>query len=69
MLIVRIALWGDGRSLARALVELAIWLLVLAVATRRLEGDLLGELRGYLRSPSRIDDTPESSDVPIKVAK
>jgi O-antigen/teichoic acid export membrane protein len=69
VLIVRIALWGDGRSLAQALVELAVWLLVLAVATRRLEGDLLGELRGYLRSPSRIDDTPESSDVPIKVAK
>ena len=51
VLIVRFALWGDGRSLVQALVELAVWLVVLGAATRRLEGGLLAELRGYLRSP------------------
>ena len=39
---------GSGRS-AQALGELALWLAGLALATRRLEGGLLAELRGYLR--------------------
>jgi len=57
VLIVRFALWGGDRSLGQALAELALWLVVLAVATKRLEGDLLGELRGYLR--------PVGEDVPV----
>src|SRR3954449_10863974 len=52
VLVARFALWGDDRSLGQALTELAVWLVVLAVATRRLEGDLLTELRGYLRAPA-----------------
>lgn len=46
---LRLALWGGERPLWQALLELALWLAALALATRRLEGDLLGELRGYLR--------------------
>src|SRR3954451_14939244 len=59
VLIVRFARWGDDRSLGQALAELAVWLTVLAVATRRLERDLLGELRGYLRAPT-VDAEPGS---------
>ena len=49
VLAVRLALWGGERSLAQALAELALWLCGLAVATHRLERDLLRELIGYLR--------------------
>lgn len=49
VLAVRLALWGGERTLAQALGELALWLGALALATRRLEGGLLSELRGYLR--------------------
>jgi O-antigen/teichoic acid export membrane protein len=50
VLALRLALWGGERTLAQALVELALWLAGLALATRRLEGGLLAELRGYLRA-------------------
>jgi O-antigen/teichoic acid export membrane protein len=49
VLVVRLALWGGERTLTQALAELALWLGGLAVATRRIEGGLLAELRGYLR--------------------
>lgn len=52
VLAVRLALWGGERTLWQALLELALWLGTLALATRRLEGDLLSELRGYLRRPA-----------------
>ena len=45
-----LALWGGERTLAQALVELALWLGGLALATHRLESGLLAELRGYLRA-------------------
>jgi O-antigen/teichoic acid export membrane protein len=54
VLVVRLALWGDRRPLSQALLELALWLAGLALATRRLEGGLLAELRGYL-SPRRAN--------------
>jgi O-antigen/teichoic acid export membrane protein len=50
VLALRLALWGGERTLAQALIELALWLAGLALATRRLEGPLLAELRGYLRA-------------------
>jgi O-antigen/teichoic acid export membrane protein len=50
VLAVRLALWGGERTLPQALLELALWIVGLAVATRRLEGGLLAELRGYLRT-------------------
>src|SRR4051812_862781 len=50
VLAVRLALWGGERTLAQALIELALWLAGLALATRRIEGPLLAELRGYLRA-------------------
>ena len=46
------ALWGGERTLWQALLELALWLGGLAIATRRLEGGLLAELRGYLGAPA-----------------
>lgn len=49
VLALRLALWGGERELWQALLELALWLGALGLATRRLEGDLLGELRGYVR--------------------
>jgi O-antigen/teichoic acid export membrane protein len=49
VLAVRLALWGDERTLAQALAELALWLGGLALATTRLERGLIAELRGYLR--------------------
>ena len=49
VLAVRLALWGGERTPAQALAELALWLGGLALATRRIEGGLLAELRGYLR--------------------
>ena len=49
VLALRLALWGGERSLAQALAELALWIAALALATRRLESGLLGELWGYLR--------------------
>ena len=49
---VRLALWGGERPLGQALGELALWLAGLALATRRLEAGLLGELWGYLRPGS-----------------
>ena len=48
VLAVRLALWGEGRTVAQALGELALWLAGLALATRWLEKGLLGELREYL---------------------
>jgi O-antigen/teichoic acid export membrane protein len=50
VLALRAALWGGERTLAQALAELALWAVLLAAATWRLERPLLGELRGYLRS-------------------
>jgi O-antigen/teichoic acid export membrane protein len=50
VLVVRGALWGGERPVAQAIAELALWLAVLALATRRLERGLLSELAGYLRS-------------------
>ena len=49
VLAVRIALWGGERTLGQALGELALWITGIALATRRIEGGLLAELRGYLR--------------------
>jgi O-antigen/teichoic acid export membrane protein len=49
VLAVRLALWGGDRPVAQALVELAMWVGGLALATHRLERGLLGELAGYLR--------------------
>jgi O-antigen/teichoic acid export membrane protein len=45
---LRLALWGGERPLWQALLELALWLGVLAWATWRFERSLLTELRGYL---------------------
>ncbi|HWK27109.1 MAG TPA: oligosaccharide flippase family protein [Solirubrobacter sp.] len=50
VLALRFALWGGERTLLQAVAELVLWVAGLAVATHRLEGDLLGELRGYLRA-------------------
>jgi O-antigen/teichoic acid export membrane protein len=50
VLALRLALWGGERTLFQAVVELALWLGVLGVATRRFEGALMAELRGYLRA-------------------
>ena len=50
VLALRLALWGGERTLRQALLELALWLGALAVATHRLESGLLSELRGYLRA-------------------
>jgi polysaccharide transporter, PST family len=52
VLVLRLALWGGERSLAQAIVELALWLAGLVLATRWLERGLLGELWGYLRAPA-----------------
>jgi len=49
---LRLALWGGERPFWQAALELAVWLGALATATKRLENDLLGELRGYLRPTS-----------------
>jgi O-antigen/teichoic acid export membrane protein len=49
VLAVRLALWGDERTLVQALGELALWLAGLALVTLRFERGLLAELRGYLR--------------------
>ena len=49
VLVLRAALWGGERTLPQALIELALWLGGLALATVRFESELLGELRGYLR--------------------
>jgi O-antigen/teichoic acid export membrane protein len=46
---VRLALWGGERPVAQAVLEIVLWVVVLAVATRRLERGLLGEPWGYLR--------------------
>jgi O-antigen/teichoic acid export membrane protein len=50
VLAFRLALWGGERPLAQALLELALWLGGLALATHRLEAGLIAELRGYLRA-------------------
>jgi O-antigen/teichoic acid export membrane protein len=50
VLAVRLALWGGERTLAQAAGELVLWMGALALATHRLEGGLLAELRGYLRA-------------------
>ena len=50
VLLVRLAAWGGERPAAQAVAELALWLVVLALATRRLERPLLAELLGYLRA-------------------
>ena len=52
VLALRLALWGGERTLWQALLELALWLGGLAIATRRLERGLLAELRGYLGAPA-----------------
>jgi len=49
VLVLRAALWGGERTLAQALIELALWLGGLALATVRFESELIAELRGYLR--------------------
>ena len=66
VLALRLALWGGERPLAQALGELALWLAGLALATRRLEAGLLGELWGYLRpgggSPDVWLPAPDPAD-------
>ncbi len=49
VLALRWALWGGERPFWQALLELAIWLGVLAWASWRFERPLLDELRGYLK--------------------
>jgi O-antigen/teichoic acid export membrane protein len=49
VLALRLVLWGGERQLWQALLELALWLGGLALATHRLERGLVSELRGYLR--------------------
>jgi O-antigen/teichoic acid export membrane protein len=49
VLVLRLALHGQARTLAQALAELVLWLALLAAATARMERGLLTELRGYLR--------------------
>ncbi len=49
VLALRLALWGGERPLWQAVVELTVWLGVLAWASWRFERTLIGELRGYLR--------------------
>jgi O-antigen/teichoic acid export membrane protein len=49
VLALRLAAWGGERPLWQALLELALWLAVVAAATWRFERPLLDELRGYLR--------------------
>jgi O-antigen/teichoic acid export membrane protein len=49
VLALRVVLWGQPRTLAQIAVELALFVGGLVLATRRLEGGLLGELWGYLR--------------------
>ena len=49
-LLVRLALWGGERPLWEALLELAVFLAVTALATRALERDLLREFARYLRT-------------------
>src|SRR5262249_1148544 len=41
VLVVRVALWGDRRTVVQAVLELALWLGGLLLATRRLEGGLI----------------------------
>jgi O-antigen/teichoic acid export membrane protein len=53
VLALRGALWGGERPAGQAIAELALWLALLALATRRLERGLLRELAGYLRSAPR----------------
>ncbi|HEY7077164.1 MAG TPA: oligosaccharide flippase family protein [Solirubrobacteraceae bacterium] len=50
VLVLRAALWGQPRTLVQVMVELALFVGGLVLATRRLEGGLLGELWGYLRA-------------------
>ncbi|MGH2950289.1 MAG: oligosaccharide flippase family protein, partial [Solirubrobacteraceae bacterium] len=59
VLALRLALWGGDRPAVQAIAELALWLAVLALATHRLERDLLAELWGYLR---RRDDSAAGGD-------
>jgi hypothetical protein len=49
-LALRLALWGGERPLWQVLCELALFLGVTALATRRLERDLLSEFTRYLRT-------------------
>jgi O-antigen/teichoic acid export membrane protein len=58
VVVLRLALWGGARSAAQAVVELALWLVGLVVATRRLERGLLAELWGYLRPGGRPAASP-----------
>jgi O-antigen/teichoic acid export membrane protein len=53
VLVVRLALWGNHRTAAQAIAELALWLVGLVLATRRFERRLLTELWGYLRPGGR----------------
>ena len=50
VLALRWALWGGERPIWQALLEFALWLGALGLATHRLEGGLVSELRGYLRA-------------------
>jgi hypothetical protein len=47
---LRLALWGGERPLWQALVEVAVFLGVTALATRALERDLLREFTRYVRT-------------------
>jgi O-antigen/teichoic acid export membrane protein len=49
-LALRLALWGGERPLWQALLELALFLAVTALATRALERDLLREFNHYVRT-------------------
>jgi O-antigen/teichoic acid export membrane protein len=53
VLALRLALWGGSRPLWQALLELAVWVALLAGVSRRLERVLLAELFGYLRAGRR----------------
>jgi O-antigen/teichoic acid export membrane protein len=59
-LALRLALWGDSRSVAQVVAEILLFLAGTGLATWVLERDLIGELRDYLRRGS-LEPLPEAS--------
>jgi O-antigen/teichoic acid export membrane protein len=63
-LLLRVA-WGGERDLAHVLVELGVWLAVLGFLAHRLEGGLLREVRGYVRSSDPAPAPVLAGEAPV----
>jgi O-antigen/teichoic acid export membrane protein len=62
VVVIRVALWGSGRTEAQALIEAGIFCLVVVALSLRLERALVGELARAVRGAGAAQEQPRQGD-------